>query len=85
MAPARRYHRLAMAIRVECYAGYRGEQEPRAFQLGERCLEIESILDRWSAPGQRWFKVKADDGKAYILRYDEGPGAWELAAFSGRA
>jgi hypothetical protein len=88
MAPARRaarrYHRLAM-IRVECYAGYRGEQEPRTFQLGERRLEVESILDRWSAPGQRWFKVKAGDGKAYILRYDEGSGAWELAAFSGRA
>ena len=27
-----------MAIRVECEAGYRGDQEPVAFWLGERRL-----------------------------------------------
>jgi hypothetical protein len=74
-----------MAIRVECYAGWRGEQEPRAFHLGERRLEVEAILDRWNAPGQRWFKVKASDGNSYILRHDEARGAWEFAAFSARA
>jgi len=30
-----------MAIRVECYAGYRGEQEPLAFWLGERLNMID--------------------------------------------
>jgi hypothetical protein len=74
-----------MAIRVECYAGYQGEQEPRAFHLGERRLEVEAILDCWNAPGQRWFKVKAGDGNAYILSHDVELGAWELAAFSERA
>ena len=34
-----------MGIRVECYAGYRGEQEPRAFYLGERRIEVTAILD----------------------------------------
>ncbi len=71
-----------MAIRVECYAGYRGEQEPRAFWLGERRLEALEILDRWLAPDHRYFKVKAEDGNAYILRYDEALGEWELGAFT---
>lgn len=71
-----------MKIRVECYAGYRGEQEPRAFWLGERRLEAVEILDRWLAPDHRYFKVLAEDGNYYILRYGEARDEWELGAFS---
>jgi hypothetical protein len=71
-----------MPIRVECYAGYRAEQEPRAFWCGERRLEVRAIVDRWAAPAQRWFKVDADDGNVYILRHDEASGDWEIAAFT---
>ncbi len=70
-----------MELRVECYAGFRGEQEPRSFLLGERRLAVREIVDRWIEPGRRWFKVKADDGDTYILRHDESDGTWELAAF----
>ena len=70
-----------MAIRVECYAGYRAEQEPLAFWLGERRLAVRSIVDRWFAPTQRWFKVEADDGYAYVLRHDEPSNDWEIAAY----
>ena len=70
-----------MELRVECYAGFRGEQEPRAFVLGGRRLVVRELVDRWIEPGRRWFKVKADDGDTYILRHDEFGGAWELAAF----
>src|SRR5437773_8990933 len=52
---------LRMAIRVECYAGYRGEQEPVAFWLGTRRLAVHAVTDRWFAPSQRWFRVDADD------------------------
>lgn len=71
-----------MAVRVECYAGYRGEQEPLAFWLGERRIGVCAVVDRWYSPAQRWFKVEGDDGDVYILRHDETRGAWELAAFT---
>jgi hypothetical protein len=71
-----------MTIRVECYAGYRGEQEPVAFWLGERRLVVRAIVDRWFAPAQRWFRVDADDGHLYVLRHDEPSDAWEIAAFT---
>jgi hypothetical protein len=74
-----------MTIRVECYAGYRGEQEPTAFWLGERRLAVRAIVDRWFAPAQRWFRLDADDGNLYVLRHDEATGAWELAAFTRSA
>lgn len=71
-----------MEIRVECHAGYRGEEEPRAFWLGEQRLKAVELLDRWLAPEHRYFKVKADDGNIYILRHDEVRGTWELGAFT---
>ena len=70
-----------MKIRVECYAGYRGEEEPRAITLGERRMEVRAILDRWLAPDHRYFKVAASDGDVYVLRHDEATGDWTLGAF----
>lgn len=72
-----------MKIRVECYAGHRGDQEPRAFLLGERRLEVRELLDGWLDPAYRYFKVRVDDGQVFILRHDEGTGEWELAALVG--
>jgi hypothetical protein len=72
-----------MKIRVECYAGYRGEQEPRAFTMGERRYEVLEIVDRWIAPDHRYFKVKADDGRQLVLRYDAETADWELAGLVG--
>ena len=71
-----------MKIRVECYAGYRGEEEPRAFTLGERRFEVKEILDRWITPDYRYFKVEADDGRRLILRHDAA-GGWDLAGLVG--
>ena len=72
-----------MPIRVECYAGYRGEQEPRAFWLGERRFEVVALLDRWLHPAHRYFKVKVDDGRTFILRHDASSDEWDLAALVG--
>jgi hypothetical protein len=72
-----------MNIRVECHAGYRGEEEPRAFTLGERRFAVLEILDRWLDPEHRYFKVKVDDGRMFVLRHDAASGSWELAALVG--
>lgn len=69
-----------LKLRVECYAGHRGEEEPRAFTLGERRFAVVEILDRWLDPAHRYFKVKVDDGRRFILRHDSVSAEWELAA-----
>jgi hypothetical protein len=71
-----------MPMRVECYAGYRDDQEPLAFWIGERRVTVRVLLDRWYSATQRWFKVECEDGDTYILRYDEQSTYWELAAFT---
>jgi hypothetical protein len=68
-------------IRVECYAGYRGEEAPARFYLGERLVEVEEVLDRWIDPTHRYFKVKGDDGGIYILRHDTKLDVWEMTLF----
>jgi hypothetical protein len=67
-----------MEIRVECYAGYRGEQEPRAFVLGRRRVRVVEVVDRWLAPDHRYFKVRGDDDDVYVLRHDPAADTWNL-------
>lgn len=71
-------------IRVECYAGHRGEEEPRRFWLGERPVTVAEILDRWISPEHRYFKVRGDDAGTYILRHDARGDRWELTLFESR-
>lgn len=67
------------ALQVECYAGYCGEETPRRFYLDGRCVAIEFVVDRWLAPDHRYFKVKGDDGRRYLLRHDVKTQVWELS------
>jgi hypothetical protein len=68
-------------IRVDCYCGYRGEETPRRFWLGKRCIEVRQVLDRWLSPKHRYFKVMGDDNDHYILRHDPYGEVWTLAFF----
>lgn len=70
------------AVHTECYAGYRGEQEPLRFYLGERQVQVLEILDRWLSPDHRYFKLRGDDQCIYILRHDCQKGGWELTHFN---
>lgn len=72
----------ALEVRVECYAGYRGEERPWRFSFGQRNIEVEKITDQWQGEDYRYFKLKGDDGCNYILRHDETSDRWELTMFA---
>ncbi len=77
-----RGHRdMSLELRVECYAGHRGEETPRRFYLGGRAVEVAEVLDRWLAPDHRYFKVLGADGATCILRHDSASGSWELVMY----
>ena len=70
-------------VRVEAYAGYRGEETPRRFFAGGAVFRIAAILERWrqggsdpAAPVLDCFKVRTADGAVHLLRYDRGRGCW---------
>ena len=72
-----------MKVRAECYAGGKADEKPRRFRLDEREYLVEEILDQWYAPEHLFFKVRASDGKLYILRQQTSSpdGEWELISF----
>ncbi len=70
-----------MELHVECYAGYRADETPRALRLGERRVVVAEILDRWLAPDHSYFKLRGDDGAVYIIRHDLDTDHWELTLY----
>jgi hypothetical protein len=70
-----------MHVAVECYAGYKGEQTPRAIVFGERRIAVTEVVDQWLAPDHRYFKIRGDDRAVYIVRQDVASGEWTLTLF----
>ena len=68
-------------LHVECYAGYRAEETPRALRLGDRRVTVVEVIDRWLAPDHRYFKLRGDDGAVYIVRHDVDEDRWELSVY----
>jgi hypothetical protein len=68
-------------MKVECYAGYRGEETPRRFYLGKRCVEVVDVMDRWLDPAHRYFKLRGGDNGIYILRHSTSDDTWEMTLF----
>ena len=72
---------MTIAVLVECYAGHRSEETPRAIRLGDRRIEVAEVADRWLAPDHRYFKLKDAGGDTYIVRHDVIHDRWELTMF----
>ncbi len=69
---------VPMDVKVDCYAGYRGEETPRRFEMAGRRVEVAEVIDRWLGEDHRYFKVRGEDGMVYLLRHDEPADRWEL-------
>ena len=68
-------------LKVECYSGYKGQQYPQRFMLGERVLEVKVVEDQWYSPSSQYFRVQASDGNIYVLRNDWERDLWTLEAY----
>jgi len=72
---------MSTGIKVECYSGYRADQRPLRFYLGERILQVVEIEDQWHSPHAIFFRVKAEDRCTYVLRHDVEIDVWTIEAF----
>jgi hypothetical protein len=68
-----------MELRVECTRDAGGTFDPAVVWFGARRVPVDAVVDRWYGREARWWKVATPDG-LYVLRRDEGSGAWDLAA-----
>ncbi len=72
-------------VKVECYSGYKADERPRCFYIGNMRFEIQSITDRWyqyqagegSDPAD-YFRIQTTDSKNYILKHRHDINRWYL-------
>ncbi len=65
-------------IEVSCYSGYRYGERPVSFKLLERTFTVKEIIDQWYGEDHLYFKIRADDQKVYLLKYDQAKDQWFL-------
>ena len=72
-----------MRWNVECYSGRKADERPVRFRLDEKQYQVEAVLDQWYDPEHVFYKVRANDGKLYILRQQTSApdGGWDLVSF----
>jgi len=63
---------------VECYAGGRYPERPRALLWEGERVAVEEVERQWRTPAGPAFRVRAADGRRFVLAYDEAAGAWEV-------
>ena len=72
-----------MDMRVESYAGYKGEETPRAFTLDGVRILVQDVIERWYSESHSYFRVCASDQHRYVLRYDLDREQWEMVMQEG--
>jgi|GEM_PF-483753 hypothetical protein len=77
-----RFREQVMKIRVICYHGHKANERPLKFFIGDKVLEVRELLDRWYGENDDYFKVLADDGNTYVLKYSRDEDRWELALYT---
>ena len=65
-------------IMVDAFAGAKGEETPRAFTHEGSRRTVTEIVTRWYTETHCYFRLLADDGHRYVLRYDLDNLIWEL-------
>ena len=63
---------------VECYAGARYPERPRAFWWSGERLVVDAVERQWREPAGLVFHVRAADAREFILAYDEASDVWRV-------
>jgi hypothetical protein len=69
------------SLRVECYAGYKGDERPVRVLLDNQMIVVNVVEDRWFSPGSTYFRVLLVTGERYVLRHDDAQDLWSIEAF----
>jgi hypothetical protein len=65
-------------IEVVAYSGYKANERPLCFVLKEQKLGVVDVVDRWYGEEHDYFKVLADDGRVYLIRWHRRMDVWFL-------
>ena len=63
-------------IEVVAYSGYKANERPLYLVLDEQRLEVKDTLDTWYGVEHDYFKVLAEDGKVYLIKWHRSLDLW---------
>ena len=75
---------MSRKIDVIAYSGYRGEESPRAFYLGDERIDIVAVERTWIEENRedkvrrRYFRVKGSDSYIHTIYYEDHADQWFL-------
>ena len=69
---------MSQWLEVVAYAGYRGEQEPRALLIDGERIAVEKVRRRWREPDGRFFEVRLADRRVFVLRLGGEEESWSI-------
>jgi hypothetical protein len=79
-----KYDSSDIKIEVVAYSGYKANERPIYFVLGEERLEVKEILERWYGQDHDYFKVVAGDGLVCLLKWHRFLDIWFLVSGTDR-
>jgi hypothetical protein len=72
-------------IEVSTYSGFKADERPVSFIWRAQTYRIREIIDRWYEKGLKtddpslsYFKVRADNGRMYLIRYNSIFDGWAI-------
>jgi len=69
---------LPVPINVVAYSGYKANERPLSFVVEQKKLGVATVMDRWVGVEHDDFKVLADDGMVYLIRWHRRLDVWLL-------
>jgi hypothetical protein len=75
---------MSRKIDVIAYSGYRGEESPRAFYIGDERIDVVAVERTWIEENKedkvrrRYFRVKGSDSHIHTIYYEEQTDQWFL-------
>jgi hypothetical protein len=69
---------FSQQLEVTAYSGYKANERPLHFILDQKRLKVEKIIDRWYGMEHDYFKVLADNGRSYLLKWHRSSDCWYL-------
>jgi len=76
---------LPKPIKVSSYSGYKANERPMSFTVDGQIREVVNVIDRWYGVEHDYFKVLADDGKVYLIRWNRILDLWFLVRVMEKA
>ncbi|MBW1850825.1 MAG: hypothetical protein JRJ15_05225 [Deltaproteobacteria bacterium] len=63
-------------IDVVAYSGYKANERPVHFVLDDQKKVVKKILRQWYGQDHAYFKIVADDGLVYLLKWHRLSDSW---------